>query len=62
MDTFFDSSWYFLRYFDVNNDKMPFDSAISDCMMPVDLYVGGKEHGKCFRNLSIIIAFKMTKW
>lgn len=46
MDTFFDSSWYYLRYFDVNNDKLPFERNTSNQMMPVDLYLGGKEHGK----------------
>ena len=48
MDTFFDSSWYYLRYCNVNNDKAPFDEVINDQMMPVDIYVGGKEHGKEF--------------
>ncbi|XP_014246119.1 probable leucine--tRNA ligase, mitochondrial isoform X2 [Cimex lectularius] len=44
MDTFFDSSWYFLRFIDPKN---PFDLFSTDKaakLMPVDLYIGGKEH------------------
>lgn len=47
MDTFVDSSWYFLRYPSVNvesSTKMPFDTEISKEMLPVDLYFGGAEH------------------
>ena len=43
MDTFVDSSWYFLRYLDNTNDKKPF-SPESVVNMPVDLYIGGLEH------------------
>jgi leucyl-tRNA synthetase len=44
MDTFFDSSWYFLRYPDNHNSKKPFDSKIIKEWLPVDQYIGGAEH------------------
>jgi leucyl-tRNA synthetase len=44
MDTFVDSSWYFLRYPDVNNDKEFASKEAMNKWMPVDLYVGGAEH------------------
>ncbi len=44
MDTFVDSSWYFLRYIDNNNDELPFDKEKADYFMPIDFYIGGIEH------------------
>jgi leucyl-tRNA synthetase len=44
MDTFVDSSWYFLRYADPHNQTLPFDKGKVDYWMPVDHYTGGIEH------------------
>ncbi|XP_041039639.1 probable leucine--tRNA ligase, mitochondrial [Carcharodon carcharias] len=44
MDTFVDSAWYYYRYTDSHNSEKPFDKAPADFWMPVDLYIGGKEH------------------
>lgn len=53
MDTFVDSSWYYLRYVDHDNELKPFDSDSINQLTPVDLYVGGKEHGRVFIELLV---------
>jgi leucyl-tRNA synthetase len=57
MDTFVDSSWYFLRFCDAGNADAPFDVAKVDHFMPVDQYIGGIEHAI----LHLLYARFMTK-
>jgi leucyl-tRNA synthetase len=44
MDTFVDSSWYYLRYTDARNEQLPFEPARANQWLPVDEYIGGIEH------------------
>ncbi|XP_023275639.1 probable leucine--tRNA ligase, mitochondrial [Seriola lalandi dorsalis] len=44
MDTFVDSAWYYFRYTDPQNPDRPFERRLADHWLPVDVYIGGKEH------------------
>ncbi|WCN38705.1 leucine--tRNA ligase [Aneurinibacillus uraniidurans] len=44
MDTFIDSSWYYLRFTDSKNDEIPFEAAKANKWLQVDEYIGGIEH------------------
>uniref|UniRef100_A0A671W3W6 leucine--tRNA ligase n=1 Tax=Sparus aurata TaxID=8175 RepID=A0A671W3W6_SPAAU len=44
MDTFVDSAWYYFRYTDPQNTVRPFERHLADHWLPVDVYIGGKEH------------------
>ncbi|KAI9813814.1 MAG: Leucyl-tRNA synthetase, mitochondrial [Pycnora praestabilis] len=44
MDTFVDSSWYYLRFTDPHNPDVPFSAEAADANLPVNIYIGGVEH------------------
>jgi len=52
MDTFVNSSWYYLRYCDSKNNKKIFDTKKADYWVPIDMYIGGKEHA-CMHDIYI---------
>jgi len=52
MDTFVNSSWYYLRYCDSKNKKKIFDSKKASYWVPIDIYIGGKEHA-CMHDIYI---------
>lgn len=54
MDTFVDSSWYYLRYLNPKYNDNMFDVQKAMKMTPVDLYIGGKEHGTNLHMLTIV--------
>ncbi len=57
LDTFVCSSWYYLRYPDAKNSQKAFDPELINKMLPVDTYIGGKEHAA----MHLIYARFMTK-
>ena len=57
LDTFVDSSWYYLRFLDTKNNKLPISLEAAKTM-PVDVYVGGIEHGLLISFADYIITIK----
>jgi leucyl-tRNA synthetase len=62
MDTFVDSSWYFLRYCDPHNTEAPFERALVDAWMPIDQYIGGIDHAKGHLLYSRFFVKAMNDW
>src|SRR6266566_3816304 len=62
MDTFVDSSWYFLRYVDPHNDRAPFDSEVVDYWLPISQYIGGIDHSTGHLLYSRFFVKAMNDW
>jgi leucyl-tRNA synthetase len=62
MDTFVDSSWYFLRYIDSHNDEAPFDRFVVDYWAPVSQYIGGIDHSTGHLLYSRFFVKAMNDW
>ncbi len=62
MDTFVDSSWYFLRYADPHNATAPFTREAVDAWLPIDQYIGGIDHAKGHLLYSRFFVKAMNDW
>jgi leucyl-tRNA synthetase len=62
MDTFVDSSWYFLRYADPHNATAPFAREAVDAWLPIDQYIGGIDHAKGHLLYSRFFVKAMNDW
>jgi leucyl-tRNA synthetase len=62
MDTFVDSSWYFLRYIDSHNDEAPFDPFVVNYWAPVSQYIGGIDHSTGHLLYSRFFVKAMNDW
>ncbi|MBV8561741.1 MAG: leucine--tRNA ligase [Actinobacteria bacterium] len=62
MDTFVDSSWYFIRYVDPHNETAPWDRAVADYWMPVSQYIGGIDHATGHLLYSRVFVKALNDW
>ncbi|HEY2353979.1 MAG TPA: leucine--tRNA ligase [Gaiellaceae bacterium] len=62
MDTFVDSSWYFLRYIDSHNNEAPFDPFVVNYWLPVSQYIGGIDHSTGHLLYSRFFVKAMNDW